>query len=376
MSQRKQPTRDRTRELVCAAEVRLAQGAAAAPGAEQLPEGTRAVDILAYTGEIVDVGFGPEVFDIAGLEVPTQKIPLLIDHDTARAAGFSTSIVTSETDLRVLGLVFVDEEDGSRVAKRSDKGYPQQASVRVTVLEDELVPAGETRQINGRTLAGPFTHDKRTRLKETSFVALGADANTRAVALAATKEKPMSTKRKAAAPAPVEEEIEEEIEETPTDPMAAEKARQQGIVAAVPDAKLALEHIAAGSTVEAAKSAYADVLAKSNGTLQAELTEAKAALAKARKASAPSTTQVAVLRPAGDDKGDREADDGAPSHGGTGPALAKFREKVRVACAGGLSRQAATLRVVKDHPDLHREVLAEANPGQPEPAYRAHWKKK
>jgi hypothetical protein len=368
--------RDRTRAL-CSSQVRLA-AAAAAEGTPPPPEGTRAVEILAYTGDVVDVGFGPEVFDLAGMEIPTQKHPLLVDHDTARPAGFSTAVEKSDVDLRVRGLVFTDEEDGARVAKRSDKGFPQQASVRVTVLEDELVPAGETRVINGRTLTGPFTHDKRTRLKETSFVALGADANTRAVALTGKEKTQMATKkRKQAAEEMPEVEEEEEVldeEETPpTDPMAAERARVDAIMEAIPDAKLARQHIKSGSSVEAAKAAYADQLATAKGELETQLADAKAQLAKARKASAPSPNLVPSRRPAAaeleGDEDDREAGDRTAGPA-MGVARAKFRAEVRKAIASGLTRQAATRQVVMEQPELHREVLAEANPGRPEPAYR------
>ena len=123
--------------------------------------GVREVEILAYTGAPVDVGFGQEIFDLGGLRAPTQEIPLLLFHDDTRIAGFSTSVENTGEALKILGKVFVNEEDGGMVASRSDLGFPWQASIRVAVTVDEHVMAdAEPRTINGRELAGPFWHDK------------------------------------------------------------------------------------------------------------------------------------------------------------------------------------------------------------------------
>jgi hypothetical protein len=342
-----------------------AQVSAAPAGA---PAGVRPVEVLAYTGGIVDVGNGPEVFDLAGVELE-QDVPLLVDHDETRVAGYSTSVdIVPWTDpaapgspplpaIRVLGMLLVDEDepDGRRVAKRSDQGFPQQASVRLTVVQEEAVPAGEARLINGRTFVGPFVHDKRSRLRETSFVSMGADANTRAVALAAkSKEKqPMSDPAAAApppppAPAPADDPKKDDNNAAPC--VAATVAE---LAAAFPDhPRFAMDHALKGSSLADAQAAF-------NSVIAAEAKEAKAALAKLQSERLATGSKVPAVRPAGEQP--------APP-GPTTNARDQFRAKVREAQASGLSRDRAASRVARENPELHRQVLAQANPGKPIPA--------
>jgi hypothetical protein len=341
----------------------LARAMVAAAPAAGAPAGTRPVELIAYTGGIVDVGNGPEVFDLAGIDLGTSGIPLLVDHDDARVAGYSTKAeVIAWRDpsgpadalalpaLRLLGRLMVDDEEpeGRRIGKRSDQGFPQQASVRLEVLEEELVPAGEKRTINGREFVGPFIHDKRSRLRETSFVSLGADANTRAVAARKAKESVMAAEN---APPPAEDE--KKPEEKEEEVMAEVAASADELDAAFPDhPRFCMDQLKAGASLSKAQAAY-------NTVLSSELKEAKAALAK--KSAGP---KVPAVRPAGD-TGD------APSSSPTGTKLAQFKGLIRDAVAKGMTREAAARKVANENPDLHRQVLAEANPGKPEPTYRA-----
>lgn len=341
-----------------------AQVTAAPAGA---PSGVRPVEVLAYTGGIVDVGNGPEVFDLTGVELE-QDVPLLVDHDETRVAGYSTSVeIVPWTDpaapgspplpaIRVLGMLLVDEDepDGRRVAKRSDQGFPQQASVRLTVVQEEAVPAGEARLINGRTFVGPFVHDKRSRLRETSFVSMGADANTRAVALAAKKkEKKMSDPAAAATPPPPAPAPAPADDPKKDDAPPCVAATVAELAAAFPDhPRFAMDHALKGSSLADAQAAF-------NSVIAAEAKEAKAALAKLQSERAATGTKVPAVRPAGE----QPAPPAPPTN-----ARDQFRVKVREAQASGLSRDRAASRVARENPELHRQVLAQANPGKPIPA--------
>lgn len=340
------PTREREARVLC--EIRFRKASAG-----ESEDTTSDVEVLAYTGGLIDVGYGPEVLDLSGLDVPAS-FPLLVDHNAQRVAGWSSAVLNDGKSLVVPGKLLVGEgeDEGRRVRSRAKAGYPWQASMGWSVLEDEYVPAGQSRTVNGQLLAGPFLHDKRTRLGETSFVSRGADGNTRVKAAAAAhKEKSMADT---------------------TDGVAQERARVKALRAAFPDDRaFADEHEEAGSTLEQAKLAYADRAAGEVKKLRAEKAAAEKAAAEAaakleaeKKAKAPSPTLVPALRPSSDTgaSDDRDA---------SGTALDKFRAKVREARASGLSPEEATRRVARDNPDLHRDVLAQANPGKPEPAYRA-----
>lgn len=156
-----------------------------------------------------------------------------------------------------------------------------------------------------------------------------------------------------------------------TDPVALERQRVRDLKAAFHDDRdFADEQIDKGASLADAKVAFADRAGGELKKLRAEKTaadkarlEAEQKLEAAQKAKAPSSTHVPGVRPAGE--GVRASED-AP----TG-ARAKFNDKVLAARKSGMSRQAAVASVAKEHPELHREVLAEANPGVPEPAYRA-----
>lgn len=327
--------------------------------------GTRPCEAIAYTGAMVDVGNGPEVFDIAGIE-PPGRVPFLADHEDSRVAGYSVAadvVLWRSPDgppdapllpaLRLLGLLFADEAEGGQVSKRSDQGFPQQVSVRLEVIEEERVPAGETRHINGRAFAGPFIHVKKSRLREASFVSLGADADTRAVALAAAKKK--ETPMPADAPPLEEEEKEEEM------PEAAAKvpATVAEMQAAFPDhAAFCMEQLGKGASLAEAQGAF-------NSVLSAEVKAEREARMKAEKkaSAAASGTRVPAIRPAA---ASVPAEDDAPD----GSPLEQFRAKVREARATGLSPAKATARVARMFPELHAQVLANANPNKPEPEYR------
>jgi len=142
----------------------------------------RSFKMSAYTGAMVNLGFlGMAVFDLANMEVPREELPALRQHDPNRIAGVIDSFDNDGKTLN-LGGRFVDTECAREIADLSDSRFPWQASVGLSITALSFVDEGDSQFINGRDFDGPF-YKINSILKESSFVPLGADGATSAVAL-------------------------------------------------------------------------------------------------------------------------------------------------------------------------------------------------
>lgn len=138
--------------------------------------------MLAYTGgAMVLPGYDrPVVVDLAGVEVPSQRLPILRQHDMTRIIGHTEAVeVTTSIDAR--GIISGTGADASEVMASADNGFPWQASIGANPTDMETVDQGMTAQANGRTFEGPLYVARRSVLKEISFVPIGADGATAAV---------------------------------------------------------------------------------------------------------------------------------------------------------------------------------------------------
>lgn len=165
----------------------------------ETPTSPRKFRMAAYTGAPVQTWIGAMVIDLAGLSIGEQKKPILRQHDPNRIAGFSESIKI-DSGLLIEGTLSSSTESGKEIAALSDEGFPWQASVGIDIgALEELMPGGN-RTVNGRTFNGPGYIVTQSSLRESSFVPLGADGATSAVALeytsgnpaVNTKDKPMN----------------------------------------------------------------------------------------------------------------------------------------------------------------------------------------
>jgi len=138
--------------------------------------------MVAYTGGIMQLaGFPhPVVVDLAGLEIPSQNLPVRLDHDRRQGVGHTTHVAVEDGRLIAEGLISRDTSWARDVAKSGVNGFPWQASIGAAVIESEFVPPGQAVQVNGRTFEGPVYVVRRAVLKEISFVDSGADAETSA----------------------------------------------------------------------------------------------------------------------------------------------------------------------------------------------------
>lgn len=146
-------------------------------------------DIVAYTGGKLNVeGFDlPVVVDLKGLEA-SGHIPIPVKHDT------SDEMILGQTDKGVNGIRndgrqlclagrITADPDQSPVVKRvltmAAKGHQWQASIGADLQETTDIAEGETVNVNGQSLTGPFVLATRSVLRETSVLGMGADKNTR-----------------------------------------------------------------------------------------------------------------------------------------------------------------------------------------------------
>jgi len=122
------------------------------------------------------------------LDVPSQSVPIRLDHKPGQGVGHTTRIEAHEGQLVAEGLISRDTSSARDVARSGSNGFPWQASIGGPVIEAQFVPAGERVEVNGRTFEGPLHVVRKMVLKEISFVDSGADGETKAVIAAQAKE--------------------------------------------------------------------------------------------------------------------------------------------------------------------------------------------
>ena len=137
--------------------------------------------ILAYSGGILSVDGFPNgvVVDLSGLETP-GSIPILIDHEKTVEAtlGLTDNIHNSGTSLSLAGTVTGQSVKAQGVIAQATAGHVWQASIGAMVVESEDIPAGVTATANGQTFVGPIVIARRSVLRETSVLPMGADSTT------------------------------------------------------------------------------------------------------------------------------------------------------------------------------------------------------
>ena len=85
--------------------------------------------------------------------------------------------------MSVTGIMSGHNSHTSEVVGMSKNGFVWQASIGAQITaQPEFVQAGMKKRVNGRMIEGPVYVARKSRLREISFVSLGADDNTSAVA--------------------------------------------------------------------------------------------------------------------------------------------------------------------------------------------------
>lgn len=145
----------------------------------------RAFAATSYTGVGMRLeGFAhPVVVDLAGMKIPSQKMPVLRQHDPERPVGHTTAAETSAQRLRNAGFLHDITAAGKEALALIDADFPFQVSLGADVQKMEYVPKDETAKANGRNFEGPVYMARATTLREISLVPMGADPNTSAALL-------------------------------------------------------------------------------------------------------------------------------------------------------------------------------------------------
>ncbi len=121
----------------------------------------------------------PVVVDLAGLKGTNRSRPILRDHDPGRIVGH-TDTITVQNSVKLTGHISAANEHAREIAESADNGFPWQASIGATAHQVAYVDEGERVTVNGRRFVGPLYVARSSTLRETSFVAMGADDQTSA----------------------------------------------------------------------------------------------------------------------------------------------------------------------------------------------------
>lgn len=156
---------------------------AAAVAEEGKPAKLPRIEIEAYGGGVMNVGYwGPVVIDLAGLNA-SDTVPILYAHSTYSVDNILGQSDKVNNDGKTLGLAGDMMSDGvtaRNVKTLAGNGFNFQASVGIDPLEYSEVEDGVDVEVNGQTVRGPFTFVRRSQLNEVSIVPLGADGSTSA----------------------------------------------------------------------------------------------------------------------------------------------------------------------------------------------------
>jgi phage major head subunit gpT-like protein len=155
----------------------------AAEAGDGMPSQLRKFAIEAYTGAAIRQGWSAEpiVIDLAGMKY-NQKIPIVMGHEYTLASilGQATSVRAENGRLYVEGEILAESDLAKQVTALAEKGFAWQASVGADVMRHQKVAAGEQVTVNGQVFNGPVRIVKASKLREVSFVTLGADDATSA----------------------------------------------------------------------------------------------------------------------------------------------------------------------------------------------------
>jgi hypothetical protein len=151
--------------------------------AAQADGGLRLFSGVAYGGgTITDHGWWDAVaFDLAGLNA-TAPMPLLLQHDHDRQIGVIDAVRNDGERLSISGRLFTGiDPHADSVAAKADAGAPWQLSVGIFPdVVEQLPQSGTGAVVNGRGVRAGATVFRSSRVREASFVALGADGSTHA----------------------------------------------------------------------------------------------------------------------------------------------------------------------------------------------------
>ena len=148
--------------------------------------GERTFSGIAYAGGVItDHGwFNAVAFDLATTTAETP-LPLLFNHGGSPIGVIETINITNQ--IEIAGRLFADIDATAKdIATKADRGIKWQLSVGIFPASTENLNGLQPSVINGQTFNGEITLLKQNRIREVSFVTLGADDKTAATVFNAT----------------------------------------------------------------------------------------------------------------------------------------------------------------------------------------------
>ena len=148
------------------------------------PTVSKSFMMTAYTGQVIDLGgFGRFAFDVSGMKAKA-KIPILREHQRDRVVGWSHRAWNDGQNFYIQGQFSKSTPDSRETLSLMEEGYPWQCSVGIIPRKVKRLGTDETMELNGGTVSGPLEVWIQSDIGEVSFVSLGADDETAAIALA------------------------------------------------------------------------------------------------------------------------------------------------------------------------------------------------
>ncbi|MDR2704312.1 MAG: HK97 family phage prohead protease, partial [Planctomycetaceae bacterium] len=139
--------------------------------------------MVAYTGCQVNapVSRHPVIIDLKGLKIPIQNIPVRMQHDPEKGIGHTTKIEIKNGIVLMEGVISRDTEWARDVITSAKNKFPWRVSIGFSIEEYQFVNEDESAEVNSRKFKGLGYVLRKTILKETSFVDVGADNATSAI---------------------------------------------------------------------------------------------------------------------------------------------------------------------------------------------------
>ena len=132
---------------------------------------------VAYSGGTFAQWWGGRiVVDLKGMEL-SKQIPLLIDHANTPEYKIGEVTATISSNISVTGSVSSKTERGKSIIEMG-KQYDWQLSIGAEAIEKLVVANDEKIEVNGTMYDGPLTVVTKSKLREVSVVAVGADSDT------------------------------------------------------------------------------------------------------------------------------------------------------------------------------------------------------
>ena len=136
---------------------------------------------IAYASTIVKLlWMGRVIVNLASFTMP-KSLPMLLGHNSDKPIGHADKLDIKDGKLFVEGIIYADDEEGAKVIKKANKGFPWKFSIGWDFDEEKFFPKGQKVKVNGKFFFGPLTVLGRNILKEISFTPIPADANTKAI---------------------------------------------------------------------------------------------------------------------------------------------------------------------------------------------------